>query len=277
MAASAEPDARNARQRRAARARLRARPAPRPRAGRRGAPGRQHGTPLSVGRVRVRPAEGVGGFLRPKDVNVARLPGCRHSRSSASVRRSSWSSASEVSPVGMSDFRTSGSWGRGARVTTKSLQRAAAGRGEKKVRGGRLHGRARAPTGGRADRADVRLALAASSSAVGLPARLDPAIRGVDRARAGPPESALLPSCRQHERLQASCVHLRHTFASEALAAGISIFELSRVMGASVREIDRTYGHLVRDAEDTIRARLNARADQSGVYLASGGGGETDG
>ena len=59
--------------------------------------------------------------------------------------------------------------------------------------------------------------------------------------------------------------HLRHTFASEALAAGISIFELSRVMGASVREIDRTYGHLVRDAEDTIRARLNARADQTGV------------
>ena len=48
-------------------------------------------------------------------------------------------------------------------------------------------------------------------------------------------------------------------------------------MGASVREIDRTYGHLVRDAEDTIRARLNARADQSGVYLASGGGGEADG
>jgi integrase len=66
--------------------------------------------------------------------------------------------------------------------------------------------------------------------------------------------------------------HLRHTFASEALAAGISIFELSRVMGASVREIDRTYGHLVRDSEDAIRARLEARADRSGVFLASGDG-----
>lgn len=64
--------------------------------------------------------------------------------------------------------------------------------------------------------------------------------------------------------------HLRHTFASEALAAGVSIFELSRLMGASVREIDRTYGHLVRDAEDAIRARLEARADRSGVFLASG-------
>jgi integrase len=42
--------------------------------------------------------------------------------------------------------------------------------------------------------------------------------------------------------------HLRHTFASEALAAGISIFELSRLMGTSVKEIDRTYGHLVRDS-----------------------------
>jgi len=44
-----------------------------------------------------------------------------------------------------------------------------------------------------------------------------------------------------------------------------------------VREIDRTYGHLVRDAEDTIRARLDARPAQSGVYLASGESGETDG
>jgi integrase len=64
--------------------------------------------------------------------------------------------------------------------------------------------------------------------------------------------------------------HLRHTFATEALAAGISIFELARVMGASVREIDRTYGHLVRDSEDTIRARLDARGERSGVFLAFG-------
>ena len=57
--------------------------------------------------------------------------------------------------------------------------------------------------------------------------------------------------------------HLRHTFATEALAAGISIFELSRVMGASVREIDRTYGHFARDSKDSIRARLEARADRT--------------
>jgi integrase len=54
---------------------------------------------------------------------------------------------------------------------------------------------------------------------------------------------------------------LRHTFATEALAAGISIFELARVMGASVKTIDRHYGHLARDSEQAIRARLDARLD----------------
>lgn len=55
---------------------------------------------------------------------------------------------------------------------------------------------------------------------------------------------------------------LRHTFATEALAAGISIFELARIMGTSVAMIDRTYGHLARDSEEAIRTRLDARAGQ---------------
>jgi integrase len=53
--------------------------------------------------------------------------------------------------------------------------------------------------------------------------------------------------------------HLRHTFATEALAAGVSIFELARLMGTSVKMIDRTYGHLARDSETAIRTRLEAR------------------
>ena len=40
-------------------------------------------------------------------------------------------------------------------------------------------------------------------------------------------------------------------------------------MGTSVAMIDRTYGHLARDSEDAIRARLNARAERSGVVVAS--------
>src|SRR5262249_44734499 len=71
--------------------------------------------------------------------------------------------------------------------------------------------------------------------------------------------------------------HLRHTFATEALAAGVSIFELARVMGASVKEIDRTYGHLARDGNDSIRARLDARAAQPGVNVALDESGGTDG
>lgn len=68
--------------------------------------------------------------------------------------------------------------------------------------------------------------------------------------------------------------HLRNTFATEALAAGISIFDLARLMGASVKTIDKHYGHLARDSEERLRAALDARADRSGVYLASEPGGE---
>jgi integrase len=62
---------------------------------------------------------------------------------------------------------------------------------------------------------------------------------------------------------------LRHTFATEALAAGISTFELSRLMGSSIEMIERTYGHLARDSEQQIRARLEARTRRMGVEWAS--------
>lgn len=63
--------------------------------------------------------------------------------------------------------------------------------------------------------------------------------------------------------------HLRHTFATEALAAGVSIFQLSRLMGASVKTIDKHYGHLAHDAEDHLRGLL---ANRSGVDVVSEGG-----
>ena len=43
---------------------------------------------------------------------------------------------------------------------------------------------------------------------------------------------------------------LRHTFATFALRAGISTFDLSRYMGVSLTMIDRHYGHLARDGRD---------------------------
>ena len=63
--------------------------------------------------------------------------------------------------------------------------------------------------------------------------------------------------------------HLRHTFATEALAAGMSIFQLSRLMGASVKTIDKHYGHLAQDSEDAIRGLLDARSERYGVEMAS--------
>jgi hypothetical protein len=40
---------------------------------------------------------------------------------------------------------------------------------------------------------------------------------------------------------------LRHSFATFALRAGVSTFDLSRYMGASLTMIDRHYGHLAKD------------------------------
>ena len=50
---------------------------------------------------------------------------------------------------------------------------------------------------------------------------------------------------------------LRHSFASFAIAAGIGLFELSRLMGTSVEQIDKTYGHLLPDSIDRARTALN--------------------
>ena len=51
---------------------------------------------------------------------------------------------------------------------------------------------------------------------------------------------------------------LRDTFASNALAAGVTVFELARVMGTSVRMIERHYGALLDGAHAAIADRLDA-------------------
>jgi integrase len=50
---------------------------------------------------------------------------------------------------------------------------------------------------------------------------------------------------------------MRHTFASFAIAAGVSLFYLARIMGTSVEQIDRTYGHLLPDSEEYLRGLLD--------------------
>lgn len=51
---------------------------------------------------------------------------------------------------------------------------------------------------------------------------------------------------------------LRHTFATFAIAAGVSLYELARFLGTSVDQIDRTYGHLLPDSIDRARVALDA-------------------
>ncbi len=59
---------------------------------------------------------------------------------------------------------------------------------------------------------------------------------------------------------------LRHTFATNAIAAGIGLYELARYMGTSIEMLDRVYGHLVPGAEAGGRKKLDAAAAiRSGV------------
>jgi integrase len=71
-------------------------------------------------------------------------------------------------------------------------------------------------------------------------------------------------------RKPARIYDLRATFASRALAAGVSVFELARVMGTSVLMIERAYGTLLDGAGAGIASRLDAfdaEQEQSTVYV----------
>ena len=63
---------------------------------------------------------------------------------------------------------------------------------------------------------------------------------------------------------------LRHTFATFALRAGISIFDLSRFMGASLTMIDRHYGHLARDGREHAVTLLDAHAGETAAWTLRG-------
>jgi integrase len=73
---------------------------------------------------------------------------------------------------------------------------------------------------------------------------------GVDRHARGRLEAAGLPKLKPYA--------MRHTFASFAIAAGVSLFYLARILGTSVEQIDRTYGHLLPDSENYLRGLLDA-------------------
>ena len=67
------------------------------------------------------------------------------------------------------------------------------------------------------------------------------------------PSPALRAAGLEHRSLYA----MRHTYASMSIAAGVSLFELSRLIGTSPAMIDKTYGHMLPDALARARSALN--------------------
>jgi integrase len=139
------------------------------------------------------------------------------------------------------------------------------------VRRAFAHGRLKRPKTRRSVRALQAIALEALDR---LPARADtpllfPAPRGgyLDlhnfRRRVWKPAqraAEIEPTRRPYD--------LRHTFATFALRAGISTFDLSRFMGASLAMIDRHYGHLARDGREHAAALLDSLAAAGTVTAA---------
>ena len=62
----------------------------------------------------------------------------------------------------------------------------------------------------------------------------------------------------------------RHTFATWAIAAGVQLFYLSRIMGTSITMIDQHYGHLVPDSEDYLRGLLDTYDAGTFAQIAEG-------
>ncbi len=63
---------------------------------------------------------------------------------------------------------------------------------------------------------------------------------------------------------------LPHTFATFSLRAGISTFDLSRYMGASLTMIDRHYGHLAKDGRQHAIDPLDAHTRRPSAVDAGG-------
>jgi integrase len=110
-----------------------------------------------------------------------------------------------------------------------------------------------------------------------LPPRVDspllfPATRGgyveLNKFREREWKPALRAAGLEHRRIY----DLRHTYATWSLAAGVSLFTLSRRMGTSLAMIDATYGHLAPDAEEQERALLDAFDGRLGTVRALRGG-----
>jgi hypothetical protein len=67
---------------------------------------------------------------------------------------------------------------------------------------------------------------------------------------------------------------LRSTYASQSLAAGVSVFELAGFMGTTVKMIERRYGKVLQGAGAASAAKLDAYLDRLGQEQATAAEGE---
>jgi integrase len=96
-----------------------------------------------------------------------------------------------------------------------------------------------------------------------LPPRLDtpllfPALRGGHLHLGNWRRNAWNPAVRAAGLEHRTPYSMRHTFASFAIASGVSLFYLARVMGTSVEQLDRTYGHMLPDSNEYVAGLLDA-------------------
>jgi hypothetical protein len=63
-----------------------------------------------------------------------------------------------------------------------------------------------------------------------------------------------------HATVAARVYDLRSTFVSNALAGGLTTFEVARVAGTSVQMIEAHYGALIDTAHEAILSRLDNAA-----------------
>jgi integrase len=118
----------------------------------------------------------------------------------------------------------------------------------------------------------VPLPLRASQALAELPARVDtpllfPGERGGHLSLHNWRRDHWTPAVKAAGLEHRTPYALRHSYASFAIAAGVSLFELARFMGTSVEQIDRTYRHLLPDALDRTRDALDTFLAVSNVAV----------
>jgi integrase len=119
-------------------------------------------------------------------------------------------------------------------------------------------------------RREVPLTSAALAALAALPARLDSSYVFACPKR-GPFDVSNFGKRDWHDAIESGGISkpariydLRSTFASNALAAGITVYELARVLGTSVRMIELHYGALLDTAHDSLLRRLESFGAREG-------------